>query len=418
MILPIPTQPLYYADSTQLRFTALVTQVDGQKVALSASTFYPEGGGQNADVGALAWDGGEAQVSDTQKDKADKDKANGGSGVIWHTLSGDVPKVGEAVRGEVDAQSRWRNMQRHSGEHLLAQAFFRLSPAFAVAAVSMRSAECTIDLQGQPGEAEVRAAETLLRETLGRRQLRLRTVEVPEAELERYPLRRTTKISGAVRLVIFEDDHGFFDVSACGGLHVPWAAQAGPVTVLRTERIKGDLTRIVFVAGEEAGDLLGQMYQQSRALAATFSAGPADLTARVDALRTAHTDGAAQLSALRLALVKHQIAAAPTEQLGQVMVRVLHLADPALLPAALNAVPEGELLLLTAPGGRVGLGSAGGVHAGDLLRAALKVSGGKGGGKPEAAQGQTDDLDRLVGALRSALLEPQSNLMPSARSRT
>ncbi len=398
MILPIPTQPLYDADPLQRVFSALVTRVDAPRVALSATAFYPEGGGQNADVGDLTWDGGEAQVTGTQKDKA--------SGEIWHTLEGALPQVGQAVRGEVDAQNRWRTMQRHSAEHLLAQAFHRLSPAFAVAAVGMRSAECTLDLQGQPSEEDVRAAEISLREVLGRRPLKRRTLEVPEAELERYPLRRSTKVTGTVRLVIFEDEAGgFFDVSACGGVHLPWAAMALPVVVLRTERIKGDLTRVVFMAGEEAAERLSQSYQAGRALAATFSAGPGDLTARVEALRRAAQEQAAQLAEVQAALLGHQIAAAPLEALGGVRLRVLELSDPALIPAALSATPEGEVLLVSAPGGRVGLGSAAGLHAGELLRSALAVSGGKGGGKAEGAQGQTPDVAAFVAAVCSALTE-------------
>ena len=267
----------------------------------------------------------------------------------------------------------------------------------------MRNAECTIDLQGQPTENDVRTAETLLRGTLGRTRLRLRTVDVPEAELSRYPLRRTTKITGTVRLVIFEDEAGFFDVSACGGLHVPWAAMAGPVAVLRTERVKGELTRVVFVAGEEAGELLGGAYQQSRALAATFSAGPLDLTARVEALRMAHKESEAQVAALRLALITHEIAAAPLETLGAVRLRVLELTDAALLPSALNAVLEGEALLVTVAGGKVGLASACGVHAGEVLRQALHVAGGKGGGKAAAAQGVAQDAAAFVAAVRATL---------------
>ena len=409
MILPIPTQPLYYTDASRLTFTALVTQVEanqaqGNRVALSATAFYPEGGGQNADVGDLTWAGGEAQVTKTQKDKANK-----ASGVIWHTLSGDLPEVGAEVRGAVDATSRWHTMQRHSGEHLLAQAFFRLDPKFAVAAVGMRNAECTLDLEGQPTEADVQAAETLLRETLGRTPLKLRTVEVPEAELARYPLRRTTKITGTVRLVIFEDaarpeaKPQYFDVSACGGLHVPWAAMAGPVTVLRTERVKGGLTRVVFMAGEEAAAQLTSTYQAARALAATFSAGPGDLTARVEALRRSAQTQAAELTAAQTTLLRHDIAAAPPETVGAVRLRVLTLPDPARLPSALSAVPEGEVLLVTAPGGRVGLGTPPGLHAGELLRRALAVSGGQGGGKPDAAQGQTPDLAGFVAALKASL---------------
>lgn len=63
----------------------------------------------------------------------------------------------------------------------------------------------------------MRAAETLLRETLGRDELTLDTPVVPEAELPRYPLRRESKVRGDTRLVIYRRADGTpFDVSACG----------------------------------------------------------------------------------------------------------------------------------------------------------------------------------------------------------
>ncbi|WP_293915091.1 alanyl-tRNA editing protein [Deinococcus sp.] len=402
---------LYYSKPHQLEFTASVTGVDGQQVALSATAFYPEGGGQNPDLGKLVWDGGEAglvegAVTDTQKDKA--------SGEIWHTLSGPVPSVGDEVRGEVDAGVRWRHEQRHSGEHLLAAAFHKLNPAFAVQAVGMRGPECTLDLAGQPSESDVRAAEALLRETLGRTPLKLRTSEVSEAELDRYPLRRTTKITGTVRLVIFEEERSEnvngvpFDVSACGGLHVPWAAMASPVTVLRTERLKGDLTRVVFMAGEEAAARLAETYQASRALAATFSSGPTDLSARVEVLRRQAREAEAQLASLRTALIRREIAAAPLEHFGTASLRALRLDDIAMLPVALSAVPDGELLVVTTAARRVGLARGAGLdlHVGELLRSALSVSGGKGGGKADSAQGQTEDVTAFVGAVRTVLGNP------------
>jgi alanyl-tRNA synthetase len=389
---------LFSSTPDELQFTATVTGVDGQKVALSVTAFYPEGGGQNPDVGKLVWRGSIAQVTDTQKHKA--------SGEIWHTLLGPLPNVGQTINGEVDADSRWRHMQRHSGEHLLAAAFHKLSPSFAVQAVGMRGPECTLDFAGQPSEADVRAAEELLRETLGRNPLRCKIAQVPESRLPLYGLRRETKITGTVRLVIFEDAGGqHFDVSACGGLHVPWAAMASPIVVLRTERIKGDLTRVVFMAGEEAAARLAETYQASRTLAATFSTGVSELSGRVEALRSQANETEARLSSAQVALVRHEVAAAPVEPLGSVSFRVLPLDDADLLPAALNAAPDGELLALITPAGRVGLARGAGLnlHAGDLLRAALSVSGGKGGGKQGAAQGQTENVEAFVQALRGAL---------------
>lgn len=392
-----PTRALYHEDGLQLRFEApVLAELDGE-VALGATAFYPEGGGQSSDRGEWRWAGGQAQVTHARKDKA--------SGVIWHRLSGDRPPVGAAVSGAVDPDVRWRHMQRHSAEHLLAQAFRRVSPVFEVAAVSMTGPDCTIDFTGDPAESHVRAAEALLRETLGRQRLTLETPTVPEAELPNYPLRRASKVSGQVRLVIFRDEAGEpFDVSACGGTHVPEAALCAPVVVLRTERIRGGHTRVVFRAGEEASEYLSGVYRSARTLAQDFSAPVEKLPERVAALRAERDAARAEVDIVRAQLAAAQVRAAPAQDLGPLTLRELRLEDAALLAPALGAVPAGEVLAILTSGGRCGVASgANTVHAGETLRAALAVTGGKGGGRPELAQGQTADPAGFFAAVRGVL---------------
>ncbi|WP_019585595.1 alanyl-tRNA editing protein [Deinococcus apachensis] len=393
------TLALYHQSPTLLTFTATVLDVRDGAVALDATAFYPEGGGQNGDAGVLRWPGGEAQVLDTRKDKP--------SGVVWHEVEGTSPPVGTPVTGEVDAARRWRHMARHSAEHLLAQAFLRVNPAFRVAAVSMRNAESTLDLEGDPAEADVEAAETLLRETLARGDLTLETPTVPEADLHLYPLRRETKVRGDVRLVIFREADGTpFDVSACGGTHVPRAGQVAPVVVLRTERIRSGLTRIVFMAGEEAAAFLTGVYREARALAQGFSVPVPALPQRVTALVAERDALKVEAAALRERLAVALADAAPLEEVSGVPLRWLTLDDAALLPAALAATPAGEVRGAIAPGGRCGIGSGRvDVPAGNLLGAALKVTGGKGGGRPALAQGTTERPGEFRQAVRSLLAD-------------
>lgn len=379
-----PTERLDFTDPLRHTFTAQVLAVQGQEVTLDASAFYPQSGGQNADTGLLRWTGGEARVTDVRVVK--------GEGVVWHTLDteGALPTPGTPVHGEIDAGRRWRHMQRHTAEHLLAQAFRRVNPAFEVAAVSMGSAECHLDLKGDPADTHVQAAEALLRETLGRTELTLETPVVPDHELHRYPLRREAKVSGQVRLVIFRDASGEpFDVSACGGTHVPRAAQCGPVVVLRTERQKAGLTRVVFMAGEEAAAHLSGLHRRMRALAQDFSVPVEGLPERVQAtvvdLSAAQAEAERLRTRLAAALVQAQNMAGPCLTL------TLDPEDASLLTPALRQVPAGRVLIACTPDGGCGVASAHpAVPAGEVLREVLALTGGRGGGKPDLAQGRTE----------------------------
>lgn len=391
------TRALYYEDGTQLTFDSVLNDINGSEVALDATAFYPEGGGQNGDAGRLTWATGLAAVLDTRKDKV--------TGQIWHLLKDPPPPIGTPVSGQVGAARRWRQMQRHSGEHLLAQAFRRVNPAFSVAAVGMRNPECTLDLEGDPAEVHVQAAETLLRETLGRTDLTLETPTVAEEDLHLYAPRRETKVRGQVRLVIFRDGAGeAFDVSACGGLHVPRASLAAPVVILRTERIRAGLTRVVFMAGEEAAEYLARVYGESRALAQGFSVPVDRLPERVAAALAERDALKAEAAALRESLAGALVGAAPIQTVNGLPLRCVVLQDVAILLPTLNAVPDGEVVVALAPGGRCGMASPReDVNAGAILSAVLKAVGGKGGGKPAIAQGTTPQPDELFVAVKEAL---------------
>src|SRR2546421_7691076 len=98
---------LYLRDAYLSAFTATVTGVDGQRVALDRTAFYPTGGGQPHDTGRLAG----SPVVDVRKEGDD----------VWHTLADDgpVPDVGEEVDGEVDWARRHALMRTHTALHVL-----------------------------------------------------------------------------------------------------------------------------------------------------------------------------------------------------------------------------------------------------------------------------------------------------------
>src|SRR5256714_3834287 len=96
---------LYLRDAYLNRFTATVTAIDAQRVALDRTGFYPTGGGQPHDTGTLAG----SAVIDVRKEGDD----------VWHTIDGPIPSVGDEVEGEVDWDRRHQLMRTHTALHVL-----------------------------------------------------------------------------------------------------------------------------------------------------------------------------------------------------------------------------------------------------------------------------------------------------------
>ena len=94
------TELLYLRDAYLGEFDAAVTAVDGDRVALDRTAFYPTGGGQPHDTGSL----GDARVTSVKKE----------GDIVWHTLDGVAPAEGETVHGEVDWDRRHALMRTHS----------------------------------------------------------------------------------------------------------------------------------------------------------------------------------------------------------------------------------------------------------------------------------------------------------------
>ncbi|WP_424949363.1 alanyl-tRNA editing protein [Deinococcus sp.] len=396
------TEKLYWTQPQARTFTATVTATRGRQIALDRTLFYPEGGGQPCDTGTLVWDGGQSEVTDVQKEGE----------TVWHTLEGRPPNVGSQVTGTLDWARRYRHSQRHTAEHLLAQAFFRVNPAFGIRSVSMRSGECTLDLAGQPGASHVLAAQHLLTDTL-REGLTLETLMVPTDELDAYPLRRPPQVSGPVRVVLFRSASGdIWEASACGGTHLAQGVQAAPVVVLKTERIKNELTRVTFMAGEEATERLNTVYGQAQALARGFSVPVERLPERVDRLQAELRSAQEDATGLRRQLAAGLVAGADWRTVPGGRFTLIETTDELLLPVleAAGARP-GSLSVVVAVSGRGGVASMLPEYpAQTLLRGWLAQAGGHGGGRPQLARGQAErpeDFRRAVEGWLDALPLPE-----------
>lgn len=111
------TELLYQTDSYVREFGATVVAVDAEagRVALDRTAFYPGGGGQPADTGALSFDGRTVAVTQVKKEGE----------LVWHRLDGDLPAEGQAVTGSLDWERRYALMRTHTALHVLCGVVWR-----------------------------------------------------------------------------------------------------------------------------------------------------------------------------------------------------------------------------------------------------------------------------------------------------
>ena len=383
------------ADPYQQHFASTVIQVrvrkGVQEIRLEGSAFYPTAGGQACDTGWL----GAARVTAVTEDD---------DGNIWHAVEGSL-EIGAEIVGQLDWARRLEHMQQHTGEHILGQAFYRLEKH--VVAVSMEHAVCTLDLAGEVSWELAMQAEQSANEAIWAAHP-ISTYELPDAQLENVPLRRAPKVSGLVRVVQIGD----YDYSACGGTHLRSSAEVGMLKIFKLERVRGSDTRIFFNCGSRLLSDYRFKHDFVTALGLRFSAAleavPARNHAALEELERAKREVAHLRGALAL-----EIAKALTSPLC-----VLQLEDASLLPDLAKIVisKAGQIALLGAvEGGKamltIACGTGASVKAGDLLKIGLPHIDGRGGGKPELAQGsgsRVEGLSAALEAMRAAAVLSQS----------
>lgn len=370
------TVRLYHADGFRRRFRSTVIAHGSLRgrasVVLAETAFYPEAGGQMADRGVLAG----ASVVDVQEE----------GGVVHHVLEGVAPAIGEDVEGEIEWGRRRVHMALHTGQHLLSRAL--IDEAAETVSARLGESGCTIDVARDPvGERELAAAEALANRIIDE-DVAVRAWFPEAGELAALPLRREPKVASEVRVVAIGD----FDYSPCGGTHCVRSAQIGSIRVLGAERYKG-LTRIHFAAGARARVLLGEHSELLGRLARELTCSAAEVPGAVDKLRRSLAESRADAAALREQLAGALAArlAAEASDAGEVVAVVPEAALLRPVASRLNALGKDALLAAAAADGtQVLIARAAGsrLDAGALLKKLAQATGGRGGGKPEHAEGR------------------------------
>ncbi len=374
------TDRLYYTDAYAIAFDATVTAAGDDNgrpwVTLDRTAFYPTSGGQPFDTGRL----GGATVLDVV-DRED--------GEIAHVLDRPLVK-GAAVRGEIDWARRFDHMQQHTGQHVLSAAFDRLYQARTVG-FHLGADACTIDLDRVVAAEKVRAAETEANRIVWNDQaVDVRFVTAEEAG--RLPLRKEPQREGLLRLVQIADA----DMSACGGTHVARTGAVGIIAVSAWEKFRGGL-RVEFLCGARALARFRSLRDAVAGSIRMLSVAPEELPDAIARAQAENKDLRRAMRGLTEQLAVHEAArlVGEAEPLGGV--RLVAGAfdgwDAAGLKALATAIAAhpGAVAVCLSPAppllAAVARSADTTIDAAALLKDLIARFGGKGGGKPELAQG-------------------------------
>ncbi|KIU29882.1 alanyl-tRNA synthetase [Sphingomonas melonis] len=423
----------YSADIGEAEVVALVkdgARVDtanaGDTVAIivNQTPFYGESGGQVGDSGTISTDAGlRATVTETSKQL--------GRIFVHHAVveAGSIT-VCDAVKLQIDVARRAAIRANHSATHLLHEALRqRLGTHVAQKGSLVAPERLRFDVSHPVAmtPAELADAEAAVNAQIrGNGTVTTRLMTPDEAIAEGAMALFGEKYGDEVRVVSMgtEDGGKTYSIELCGGTHVNALGDIGLFKVVGEGAVSSGVRRVEALTGEAARAYLVGRDERLREAAATLKTTPDEVPARVAALLDERRRLERELAEAKKALAMGGGAGGPAgpEQVGGVAFigQVLDGFDAKGLRGAVDEAKQrlggsGVAVMVAVNDGRASIAVGvtddlvGRITAVDLLRKAVAMLGGQGGGgRPDMAQGGGPDGSKAadaVDAIRAALAE-------------
>lgn len=390
-----PTKRLYYEQVADTEFDAMVIDTFEDYAILDQTLFYPEGGGQPADIGSLLSENSMVKVVHTFRL----------GDIILHKIEGGEIRRGIQVKGILDENFRLAMMRHHTATHVLLHAAKKvLGPHIHQAGAQKGLESSRLDIRHfkhiTPDELRKIEMEAN-RIILGNQKVVIdwedRTVAEQKYGFDLYqggvpPGKkiRIVKVSG--------------DVQACAGTHCRNTGEIGCLKVIRIEHVQDGIERVEFAAGLSAVFYMQKTEGLLDSSCRILSVQRENLSSSVERFFSEWKEQKKEIEKLGKELVDLRIDSLSSEEIEGVQVAV-HEVDASpkeLLNIATKFANEGGVGLIAGGGDRIHVVAASGtglVSAADIVNEVCGIIGGKGGGKPGLAQGVGTEREKLPDAL-------------------
>ena len=385
-------------------------QGDDVIVLTNQTPFYAESGGQVGDTGTLSGAGVQVQVSDTQK------FAGQFHGHVGRITAGSL-KVGDVLSGQIDGERRGATILNHSATHLLHAALREVLGTHVQQKGSLVAPDrLRFDFSHfQP----ISAQDLAVIERKVNEQVRANHA----AEVHNMGMQEALDFGAMALFGEKYGEHvrvlkmGGYSTELCGGTHVTRTGDIGVFKITSEGGVSSGVRRIEAVTGQGALDYIDHEEAQLAEAAALLGGNVGDVVEKIRQLGERQKKLERELEAM-----KAKQAAGATADLGGAAVEVkgvkilaarLEGFDAKALRDAIDRLKQqlgdAVIVLAGAQDGKAALvagvnGSAmGKVKAGELLAHIAGQIGGKGGGRPDLAQGGGEDGPALASALAAVV---------------
>jgi len=216
-----PTEQMFLDDAYLTAFDATVVAVEGDQIALDRTAFYATSGGQQHDTGTL---NGTVVTDVSRRD-----------GVVWHTVLGAAPAVGDSVHGVVDWERRHANMRTHTAMHILCGVIWNLY-GVAVTGGNMEPLSGRMDFDFDPLPPGFREAveSAINAEVANDRTVSVSYVDRQDAAVDESLIRTKVSLVPDVPRIRVVEIEGL-DRQADGGTHVRSTKEVGTIRIVKVE---------------------------------------------------------------------------------------------------------------------------------------------------------------------------------------
>ena len=377
-------------------------------VVLSRTPFYAESGGQVGDTGVLSWDSGRFAVSNCTKES--KSHVHHG-----HVSEGTIA-VGRVVTAEVNASRRKAAALNHSATHLLHEALRKVLGDH----VQQKGSLCNEErLRFDFSHFEAVTSDELSQvEKIVNDQIQANSPVVTEIMAIDSAKERGAqalfgeKYDDEVRVLSMGGD---FSVELCGGTHASRTGDIGLMKIINESGIASGVRRIEAITAHQALSWFDESEQIIGQLGGMVKGSRDSLLDKFQSINDRNRSLEKEIERLNAKLAAAQsgdllASAVDVDGITVVATEVKGVESKALrdmLDQLKNKLGSGVIVLATSEGEKVSLVAGvtqdltSQVKAGDIIRQLASKLGGKGGGRPDMAQGGGSDVAALPEALLS-----------------